>query len=190
MLAPDTKVGETQYNVEMDNRNTNWRRGNYRQDYTIKYNVSTGNRFVVLSEESVPSTKGTVWFNGPVDELSSLYVHHKCSKIGCLLYVDDLLIISETQHGLQTSLNKLHKYCQTWQLWVNIKKTKVIIFRKRKTCDKYIFKYGTETLVIADKYTYLGLTFNNNGSFSEVVYNLKEKGYKALFQMCSSLYTG
>ncbi len=66
--------------------------------------------------------------------------------LGCLLYADNLLIISETQHGLQTSLNKLHKYCQTWQLQVNNKKTKVVIFRKRKTSDKYIFKYGTETL--------------------------------------------
>ncbi len=110
--------------------------------------------------------------------------------IGCLLYADNLLIISETQHGLQTSLNKLNKYCQTWQLRVNIKKTKVVIFRKRKTSDKYIFKYGTEILVIADKYTYLGLTFINNSSFSEAVYNLKGNGYKALFQMCSSLYTG
>ncbi len=33
--------------------------------------------------------------------------------IDCLLYADYLLIISKTQHGLQTSLNKLHKYCQT-----------------------------------------------------------------------------
>ncbi len=78
----------------------------------------------------------------------------------------------------------------TGQLWVNIKKTKVVILRKRKTSDKYIFKYGTDTLVFAEKYTYLGVTFNNNGSFSEAVYNLKEKCYKALFHMCSSLYTG
>jgi len=47
-----------------------------------------------------------------------------------------------------------------------------------------------QTLTISDKYIYLGLTFSKNGSLCEAVQNLKEKGYKALFQMSSSLYTG
>ncbi len=58
LLTPDTKVGEVQHDIEMDNRDTNWRLGNYGQDNTVKYSVSTGNRFVAFSKEAVPSTKG------------------------------------------------------------------------------------------------------------------------------------
>ncbi len=35
------------------------------------------------------------------------------SVIGCLLYADDLIILSTTADGLQKSFDKLHKCCQT-----------------------------------------------------------------------------
>jgi hypothetical protein len=39
---------------------------------------------------------------------------------------DDLVILSESQAGLQISLNKLEKYCYKWQLTVNTNKTKLM----------------------------------------------------------------
>jgi hypothetical protein len=42
--------------------------------------------------------------------------------------MDDLVILSESQAGLQNSLNKLEKYCYKWQLTVNTNKTKIMIF--------------------------------------------------------------
>ena len=32
------------------------------------------------------------------------------TELSCLLYADDLLILSETQTGLKASINKLHSY--------------------------------------------------------------------------------
>jgi hypothetical protein len=46
------------------------------------------------------------------------------SNIGCLLFADDLLILSETKEGLQHSLNNLSNYCDNWQLDINVNKTK------------------------------------------------------------------
>jgi hypothetical protein len=46
------------------------------------------------------------------------------SNIGCLLFADDLLILSETKKGLQHSLNNLSNYCDNWQLAINVNKTK------------------------------------------------------------------
>ena len=53
------------------------------------------------------------------------------SKIGCLLFADDLLILSESKAGLQNSVNNLEKYCDKWQLNLNVNKTKTMIFQQR-----------------------------------------------------------
>ena len=51
--------------------------------------------------------------------------------LGSLLYADDLVILSESEKGLQTALNLLNKYCTTWRLKINTDKTKVIFFNSR-----------------------------------------------------------
>ena len=51
-------------------------------------------------------------------------------KINCLLYADDLILLSESEHGLQRCLDKLSCYAKKWQMRINIKKTKAIIFNK------------------------------------------------------------
>ena len=47
-----------------------------------------------------------------------------------ILFADDAVIFSNTPEGLQLSLNKLQSYCETWNLTVNVVKTKLIVFRK------------------------------------------------------------
>ena len=52
------------------------------------------------------------------------------TKISCLLYADDLILLSESPNGLQLCLNKLDIYCNKWNLEVNISKTKIMVFNK------------------------------------------------------------
>jgi hypothetical protein len=54
----------------------------------------------------------------------SVYLQDK--KMSCLLYADDLILISDSEQGLQDGLNILHKYCKDWCMKININKTKVI----------------------------------------------------------------
>ena len=51
-------------------------------------------------------------------------------KLFLLLYADDIVILSETETGLQHGLDLLEQYCDKWKLTVNIKKTKIMVFRK------------------------------------------------------------
>ena len=51
--------------------------------------------------------------------------------LGSLLYADDLVILSESEKGLQTALNLLNKYCTTWRLKINTDKTKVMVNSNR-----------------------------------------------------------
>ena len=46
--------------------------------------------------------------------------------LSCLMFADDLVLLSETAHGLQNSLTNLGNYCDQWGLDVNLDKTKII----------------------------------------------------------------
>jgi hypothetical protein len=48
----------------------------------------------------------------------------------CLLYADDIVLLSESAQGLQNLLNKVKIFCDKWNLQVNINKSKVMIFNK------------------------------------------------------------
>jgi hypothetical protein len=63
------------------------------------------------------------------------------SNIGCLLFADDLLILSETKEGLQHSLDNLSNYCDNWQLAINVNKTKSMIFKQNYTKTEPSFVY-------------------------------------------------
>ena len=51
-------------------------------------------------------------------------------EISCIMWADDILILSETQEGLQQKLDLLHEYSKANKLTVNTKKTKCMIFNK------------------------------------------------------------
>ena len=48
-------------------------------------------------------------------------------SLNCLMYADDLLVISNSPEGLQQSLNVIYKHAQEWKLKVNTKKSNIII---------------------------------------------------------------
>ena len=50
--------------------------------------------------------------------------------LSCLLYADDLILMSSSMQGLQGCLNKLHKYCSLNGLTVDMQKTRIVIFSK------------------------------------------------------------
>ena len=51
-------------------------------------------------------------------------------KMFLLLYADDIVIFANSAEELQHSLDSLGDYCRKWKLKVNVKKTKVMVFRK------------------------------------------------------------
>ena len=47
-------------------------------------------------------------------------------QVSCLLYADDLVLLSETKEGLQNSLNALEQFTKDWFMEVNPKKIKCL----------------------------------------------------------------
>jgi hypothetical protein len=108
--------------------------------------------------------------------------------ISCLMYADDMIILSESSTGLQNALDKLHNYCSKWKLVVNIDKSNIMIFNKGGfNINKYKFNYGNVNLKITNEYCYLGIVFVPSGSFSKAMLRLQEKATKAYFKIRHNL---
>ena len=62
------------------------------------------------------------------------------TKLNCLLYADDLVILSRSKEGLKNCLKNLEAFNSKWLLDVNLKKTKVMVFNKTgKKLRIYLF---------------------------------------------------
>ena len=105
-------------------------------------------------------------------------------KLFLLLYADDIVIFSESEKGLQTGLDILYAFCQSWKLKVNIQKTKVMVFRKGGFPPQNLrFMYDGQNLEIVNKFVYLGIVFTTGGAFTETFNTLAGQGGKAIFKM-------
>ncbi len=111
--------------------------------------------------------------HGHYPELTNQIVNH-------LLWADDLVLFGLDKHSLQINLDILQKFCETWCLEVNMKKTKVICFGK-KLADK--FSFGSTPIKFTDNYTYLGITITKNGHVVTARNDLRKKSLRALFSL-------
>ena len=111
-------------------------------------------------------------FNIFVNDMIGLFSEGDCNppmlnkeKVGCLMYADDLVILSTSKIGLKSSLLKLNTYCDKWKLNVNFSKSKIMCFSKQGTISKDSFKVKDQILEEVKSYPYLGLQISNNGNF-------------------------
>ena len=51
-------------------------------------------------------------------------------QLSCILWADDIILLSETDEGLSESLDILSNYCNTNELVINTEKTKCMTFNK------------------------------------------------------------
>ena len=108
-------------------------------------------------------------------------------SLNCLMYADDLVLLSTTAEGLQKCIDKVKEYCQNWKLNLNVQKTKIIIFNKQGKINKKLrFTFNGNEIEIVKQTKYLGIVFSNNCSFKSAITSLKDKSNKALFKIYKS----
>ena len=87
--------------------------------------------------------------------------------IPVLLFADDVVVLSTSVKGLQKQLNKLADYCNTWNLKVNLGKTKIVVFKKgRKLKNVEKWKYKDIKVEVVGNYKYLGVDFSFNNKWN------------------------
>ena len=110
------------------------------------------------------------------------------SKINCLMWADDIILLSESPEGLQNSLDNLNRYCTDWKLEINKKKTKVMIFNKSgRKLKKQKFFLGKYLLQNVTQYKYLGFIISASGTYSHGIKNLVDRAKRAWFSIYSIL---
>ena len=107
--------------------------------------------------------------------------------LNCLLYADDIVILSESESGLQESINILQAHCEKIGMVINTNKSKVMIFNKSGKLLKHSFKLGNDKLETVKEYKYLGILLTPSGSFTSAKEQLYKKSLKAYFKLRKAL---
>ena len=87
-------------------------------------------------------------------------------KLLLLLYADDTVISSDSRQGLQKALENLEVYCKIWKLTVNVDKTKVVVFERRKSKNNN-FNFIGKKVDLVESFKYLSIYFNSKGTFTD-----------------------
>lgn len=106
------------------------------------------------------------------------------TKLNCILYADDTVILSESYRLAKIAIKVLESYCTVNGLSVNTAKTKIMVFRaggKLKSDLKFEFKGAP--IEVVSQYNYLGVMFSSSNKFYK---ELKQAQNKAYFVLCSA----
>jgi len=85
-------------------------------------------------------------------------------RVFSLLYADDMVLMAEEEEGMRSLIERLEDYLEGKKLEVNVRKTKVMRFRKGGgRLRKRDWRWKGEKLEEVKQYTYLGYTLQRNG---------------------------
>ena len=109
-----------------------------------------------------------------------------------ILWADDLLLLSDTCHGLQKQLDGLQKFCALNFMIVNEIKTKVMVFGKIPADTNIAFYFNGKVLNIVNSYKYLGNIVQSVRRHTDDIFGsnydfLCNKARKAMFGACKKL---
>ena len=101
-------------------------------------------------------------------------------SIYLLMFADDIVVFTTDKSSLQSQLNSLYDYTDKWGLKINVNKSKICIFEKRKTDCNFVWDIAGETLEIVDEFCYLGIKFYRTGRMQNAVDALNDQALKAM----------
>jgi len=107
------------------------------QDCAVLWNGMLGNTFWILCEVRQGSVLSPYLFSIYIDDVigmlrkSGYGLHIGTLFVGCLIYADDIILLSSSCHGIQKLVDVCMTYGMTWDLCFNPHKTQCITFRGR-----------------------------------------------------------
>ena len=98
--------------------------------------------------------------------------------INCLVYADDVVLMSSSKKGPQNYVNNLSQFSENWHLTVILSEIKVLVFNQSSHLKKIDINFTGQTTMCTSRYTYLGITFSASGYFTDAKHDLTLKGMK------------
>lgn len=106
-----------------------------------------------------------------------------------LLFADDAALFAKSEKELQNQLDHLGQYCKKWNITVNINKTKIVIFTKKRRPFNFEFQYNGNVIEQMDSFTYLGVNLHKSGSCKYAQIKQAKQGGRALGGLMQILNT-
>ena len=162
MIYEDAKAG-----VELNGAITNW--------FGIKAGVRQG--------DPLSPTLFGLFINDLVDFVKESAEGIKTPEfsVQCLLFADDLVLISENESDLQKMLDSVDKWCSKWRMTVNVNKSKIVHYRGKDHMETgVVFKLAGNVVEKVSYYNYLGLILDYSLDFSKTAKVLGISGGRAL----------
>jgi hypothetical protein len=134
-------------------------------------------------------------FNIFISDLSSTLGDANCTPtnidetktINSIIWADDLLMLSETEDGLNNMLNNLNEYTKANLIYVNLEKTKCMIFNKSGRLIRRNFWLGNKKVEMVREYKYLGFLITPSINLYTALTDLKDRSLRALGAIKSKL---
>ena len=107
--------------------------------------------------------------------------------LGCLIWADDLLILSQTEKGLNNMLKELKQYSEENGLKINMDKTQTMIFNKTGRHMRRDFYLGDLKVKTTREYKYLGFKITPSGEITSGLRDLRDRALKAYYKLKNKL---
>ena len=98
----------------------------------------------------------------------------------CLIWADDIILLSESEEGLRSMLKSMEAYCDENELSLNTDKTKCMIFNKTGRLIRKQFSFNDTQLETVRSYKYLGFLITTSGEIKSGLSDLRDRAISFL----------
>ena len=103
--------------------------------------------------------------------------------IKSIIWADDLLLLSESENGLNKKLENLYNYCIENGTVLNQDKTKCMVFNKTGKHIRKSFTFGNIKLDTTREYRYLGFLITPSLNINTILTDLKDRALRSFYAM-------
>ncbi|KAH0812552.1 hypothetical protein GEV33_010238 [Tenebrio molitor] len=102
-------------------------------------------------------------------------------KVWSLAFADDMVIVAKSERKMKEMMRNLEKYVRKKKLEVNVEKTKMMVFSKRKRKNEESeWKWEESKIERVSEFKYLGYTFNERATVKAQVREVVRKANKVV----------
>ena len=107
--------------------------------------------------------------------------------LGCIIWADDILLLSKSELGLSNMLSTLKTFTEKNGMKINTTKTKAMIFNKNRRHIKKSFPFGESKIESTRHYKYLGFLVTPSGEIHSGLKDLKDRAMRAFIKIKSKM---
>lgn len=105
------------------------------------------------------------------------------TKSGNPSFADDITLIALSPFKLQNMIDTTYKYCNEWKMSINVEKSNIVVFSKKRNAPKVGILYGDSFIEQATSATHLGIRQDEDLKLHNRINERMQKAKNAFFAM-------